>query len=182
MFFLVFLFFSLLLFSVCIFSWFNVPDLDTLTIGADSASEVLPSHGQVSLQVEVIKSNGVSSVFSISVPRGSSLFEALNLLQDKQTGFTWDALFEIYFQNIISKNLFAFYCINYNNFLWVLFQINAFALCITALAQRTACGDPSSVWSMKNKHVKLIVDTGRSPQMAPLWHRVRNKYVHFKQN
>lgn len=84
----VFFFFLSFLFSVCIFSWFNVPDLDTLTIGADSASEVLPSHGQVSLQVEVIKSNGASSVFSISVPRGSSLFEALNLLQDKQTGFT----------------------------------------------------------------------------------------------
>ncbi|XP_048043175.1 transcobalamin-2 [Megalobrama amblycephala] len=62
---------------------------DTLTIGADSVSEVLPSHGQVSLQVEVIKSNGASSVFSINVPRGSSLFDALNLLQDKQTGFTF---------------------------------------------------------------------------------------------
>ncbi|XP_016420936.1 transcobalamin-2-like [Sinocyclocheilus rhinocerous] len=62
---------------------------DTLTIDADSASEVLPSHGQVSLQVEVIKSNGASSVFSIHVPTGSSLFEALNLLQDKQTGFTF---------------------------------------------------------------------------------------------
>lgn len=80
------MFFSFFLFAVC--SWFDVSDLDTLTIGADSASEVLPSHGQVSLQVEVIKSNGASSVFSINVPRGSSLFDALNLLQDKQTGFT----------------------------------------------------------------------------------------------
>lgn len=79
-------FFSFFLFVVC--SWFDVPDLDTLTIDADSASEVLPSHGQVSLQVEVIKSNGASSAFSINVPRGSSLFDALNLLQDKQTGFT----------------------------------------------------------------------------------------------
>ncbi|KAK2911267.1 hypothetical protein Q8A67_003400 [Cirrhinus molitorella] len=62
---------------------------DTLTIDADSTSEVLPSQGHVSLQVEVIKSNGASSVFSIHVPRGSSLFEALSLLQDKQTGFTF---------------------------------------------------------------------------------------------
>ncbi|KAK7173024.1 hypothetical protein R3I93_002984 [Phoxinus phoxinus] len=62
---------------------------DSLTIDADSASEVLPSHGQVSLQVEVIKSDGASSVFSINVPKGSSLFEALNLLQDKLTGFTF---------------------------------------------------------------------------------------------
>lgn len=62
---------------------------DTLTIDADCVSEVLPSHVQVSLQVEVIKSNGASSVFSINVLRGSSLFEALNLLQDKQTGFTF---------------------------------------------------------------------------------------------
>ncbi|XP_077097042.1 transcobalamin-2 [Siphateles boraxobius] len=62
---------------------------DTLTIDADSTSEVLPSHGQVSLRLEVIKSNGASSVFSINVPRSSSLFEALNLLQDKQTGFTF---------------------------------------------------------------------------------------------
>ncbi len=67
----------------------DVPALDTLTIDADSPSEVLPSQGQVSLQVEVIKSNGASSVFSIHVPRGSSLFEALNLLQDKKTGFKW---------------------------------------------------------------------------------------------
>jgi len=160
---------------VCVFSWFNVPDLDTLTVDADSTSEVLPSLREVSLKVEVIKSNGASSVFSINVLRGSSLFEALNLLQDKQTGFTWDALFEICCQNNIVKNVFAFYCINYNKFLWVLFATNHFALCITALAQRTACGAPSSVWSMKNKHVRLIVDTGRSPQMAPLWHRVRKK-------
>ncbi|XP_056313798.1 transcobalamin-2 isoform X2 [Danio aesculapii] len=62
---------------------------DTLTADVESASEVLPSHGQVTLQVEVIKSNGAASVFSINVPKGSSLFEALNLLQDKQTGFTF---------------------------------------------------------------------------------------------
>lgn len=90
------MFFSFLIFHVL----HDVPVLDTLTIDADSPSEVLPSHGQVSLQVEVIKSNSASSVFSIHVPRGSSLFEALNLLQDKQTGFTWvwisqDALFEL---------------------------------------------------------------------------------------
>uniref|UniRef100_A0A8C2F5E0 Transcobalamin II n=1 Tax=Cyprinus carpio TaxID=7962 RepID=A0A8C2F5E0_CYPCA len=54
-----------------------------------SENEVLPSHGQVSLQVEVVKSSGASSVF-LHVPRGSSLFEALNLLQDKQTGFTFN--------------------------------------------------------------------------------------------
>ncbi|KAG1958685.1 transcobalamin-2 [Pimephales promelas] len=62
---------------------------DTLTVDADSTSEVLPSLREVSLKVEVIKSNGASSVFSINVLRGSSLFEALNLLQDKQTGFTF---------------------------------------------------------------------------------------------
>ncbi len=90
------MFFSFLIFHML----HDVPALDTLTIDADSPSEVLPSHEQVSLQVEVIKSNSASSVFSIHVPRGSSLFEALNLLQDKQTGFTWvwipqDALFEL---------------------------------------------------------------------------------------
>ncbi|XP_052413358.1 transcobalamin-2 [Carassius gibelio] len=63
---------------------------DTLTLDADSPAEVLLSHRQVSLQVEVMKSSGASSVFSIHVPRGSSLFEALNLLQDKQTGFTFN--------------------------------------------------------------------------------------------
>ncbi|XP_067295050.1 transcobalamin-2 [Pseudorasbora parva] len=62
---------------------------DTLTIDADSVSEVVPNHVQVPLQVEVIKSNGASSVFSINVLKGSSLFEALNLLQDKQNGFTF---------------------------------------------------------------------------------------------
>ncbi|XP_073806215.1 transcobalamin-2 isoform X2 [Danio rerio] len=62
---------------------------DTLTADVESASEVLPSLGQVAVQVEVIKSNGEASVFPINVPKGSSLFEALNLLQDKQTGFTF---------------------------------------------------------------------------------------------
>lgn len=61
----------------------------TLTADVESASEVLPSLGQVALQVEVIKSNEAASVFPINVPKGSSLFEALNLLQDKQTGFTF---------------------------------------------------------------------------------------------
>lgn len=69
-------------------SWFDVSVSDTLTADAESASEVLSSHGQVALQVEVIKLSGAASVFSINVPKGSSLFEALNLLQDKQTGFT----------------------------------------------------------------------------------------------
>ncbi len=91
----------------------DVPALDTLTVDADSPSEVLPSQGQVSLQVEVIKSNGASSVFSIHVPRGSSLFEALNLLQDKQTGFKWvkwflKMLYLNYKKTILSRKFVCF--------------------------------------------------------------------------
>ncbi|TRY54453.1 hypothetical protein DNTS_023718 [Danionella cerebrum] len=62
---------------------------DTLTMDAESAPEALPSHGQVSLQVEVIEASGASSVFSIDVPKGSTLFEALSLLQNKRIGFTF---------------------------------------------------------------------------------------------
>ncbi|XP_051965898.1 transcobalamin-2 [Xyrauchen texanus] len=62
---------------------------DSLAIDAASVSEVLPNQGKVSVQVEIIKSNSASSVFSLHVPMGSSLYEALKLLQDKQSGFTF---------------------------------------------------------------------------------------------
>ncbi|XP_056602452.1 transcobalamin-2 [Triplophysa dalaica] len=63
---------------------------DTLVLDADSDAEVILDQGRVSLQVEIIKSNGEASVYSIHVPVGSSLFQALSLLQNKQRGFTFN--------------------------------------------------------------------------------------------
>ncbi|XP_062307864.1 transcobalamin-2 [Osmerus eperlanus] len=50
---------------------------------------VLPSRAQVGLQVEVVKSNGAAAVFQVDVPAGSSLLDALELLQQKNQDFTF---------------------------------------------------------------------------------------------
>nr|XP_055055151.1 transcobalamin-2 isoform X1 [Misgurnus anguillicaudatus] len=63
--------------------------LYTLVLDAITETEVPPSKEKVSLQVEVIKSNGEASLYFIHVPRGSSLFEALSFLQDKQKDFNF---------------------------------------------------------------------------------------------
>lgn len=60
---------------------------DTLVLDAITETEVPPSQEKVSLQVEVITSNGEASLYFVHVPRGSSLFEALSFLQDKQKDF-----------------------------------------------------------------------------------------------
>ena len=49
---------------------------------------VLPRRAQVGLQVEVVKSNGAAAVFQVDVPTGSSLLDALELLQQKNKDFT----------------------------------------------------------------------------------------------
>lgn len=66
---------------------FDVSYLDTLVLDAAPDVEVPPSQEKVSLQVQVIKSNGEASLYFVHVPRGSSLFEALSFLQDKQRDF-----------------------------------------------------------------------------------------------
>lgn len=42
------------------------------------------------LQVEVIPADGSSSIKTLDVPKGSSLHDALKLLQEKKDGFTFE--------------------------------------------------------------------------------------------
>ncbi|XP_076126019.1 transcobalamin-2 [Alosa pseudoharengus] len=63
---------------------------DTLVLDATSPVIVLPSQTTIHLQVEVVKSDNMASTYSLDVPKGSSLLEALTLLQGNQAGFTFE--------------------------------------------------------------------------------------------
>lgn len=49
---------------------------------------VLPSETKVTLTVEVVMSSGAAPVFSVDVPKDSTLLEALEILMEKNVGFT----------------------------------------------------------------------------------------------
>lgn len=49
---------------------------------------VSPSETNVGLTVEVVTSSQAAAVYSVDVPKGSSLLEALQLLKGKNVGFT----------------------------------------------------------------------------------------------
>ncbi|KAM9464328.1 transcobalamin-2-like isoform 1-T1 [Salvelinus alpinus] len=51
---------------------------------------VLQSHTNVALKVEVVKSHGASAVYSVDVPTGTSLVDALELLQKNNIDFTFE--------------------------------------------------------------------------------------------
>lgn len=61
---------------------------DTLVLEPADPVTVLPSKTNVAVIVEVVTSSGTSSLYSLDVPKGSSLLEALNLLNGKNLGFT----------------------------------------------------------------------------------------------
>ncbi|XP_012685899.2 transcobalamin-2 [Clupea harengus] len=63
---------------------------DTLVLDATSPVIVLSSKTKIPLQVEVVKSDGKASTYSVEIPMGSSLLEALTLLQGNQAGFTFE--------------------------------------------------------------------------------------------
>ncbi|XP_041956373.1 transcobalamin-2 [Alosa sapidissima] len=63
---------------------------DTLVLDTTSPVIVLPSQTTIHLQVEVVKSDNMASTYSVDVPKGSSLLEALTLLQGNQAGFTFE--------------------------------------------------------------------------------------------
>ncbi|KAM3868232.1 transcobalamin-2 [Diretmus argenteus] len=65
-------------------------DDDSLVLEAREPVVVLPSQTKESLKVEVVKSNGAAAVYSVDVPKGSSLLEGLELLQKKNVGFTFE--------------------------------------------------------------------------------------------
>ncbi|XP_071379273.1 transcobalamin-2 [Centroberyx affinis] len=63
---------------------------DSLVLEPREPVLVLPSQTKVALMVEVVKSSGAAAEYSVDVPKGSSLLEALVLLQGKNNGFTFE--------------------------------------------------------------------------------------------
>ncbi|XP_041757039.1 transcobalamin-2 [Coregonus clupeaformis] len=63
---------------------------DSLVLEASEPVMVLQSHTKVALKFEVIKSHGAPDVYSVNVPTGTSLVYALELLQKKNIGFTFE--------------------------------------------------------------------------------------------
>ncbi|KAL3063251.1 hypothetical protein OYC64_002929 [Pagothenia borchgrevinki] len=63
---------------------------DTLVLEPIDPVVVLPSQTKVTVTVEVVTSSGAAALYSVEVPKGSSLLEALELLKIKNVGFTFD--------------------------------------------------------------------------------------------
>lgn len=63
---------------------------NTLTLEPLDPVVVLPTETKVAVTVEVVTSSGAAEVYSVDVPKGSSLLEALELLKGKHVGFTYE--------------------------------------------------------------------------------------------
>ncbi|XP_038825206.1 transcobalamin-2-like [Salvelinus namaycush] len=63
---------------------------DSLVLEARQPVMVLQSNTKVALKLEVVKSHGAPDVYSVDVPTGTSLVYALELLQKKNIGFTFE--------------------------------------------------------------------------------------------
>ncbi|KAK2837249.1 hypothetical protein Q5P01_014461 [Channa striata] len=63
---------------------------DTLVLEPIEPVEVLPSETKVAVTVEVVTSNGAAVVYTVGVPKGSSLLAALDLLKGKNADFTFE--------------------------------------------------------------------------------------------
>ncbi|XP_041856170.1 transcobalamin-2 [Melanotaenia boesemani] len=63
---------------------------DTLLLEPQDPVVVLPSKTKVNVMVEVVTSSGEAGVYSVDVPKGNSLLEALELLKGKNIGFTFE--------------------------------------------------------------------------------------------
>lgn len=61
---------------------------DSLVLEPTNPTEAVPSNIKVNVMVEVVTSSGAKVVYSVDVPKGSSLLEVLNLLKTKNVGFT----------------------------------------------------------------------------------------------
>ncbi|XP_055775858.1 transcobalamin-2 isoform X2 [Salvelinus fontinalis] len=61
-----------------------------LVLEARQPVMVLQSNTKVALKLEVVKSHGAPDVYSVDVPTGTSLVYALELLQKKNIGFTFE--------------------------------------------------------------------------------------------
>uniref|UniRef100_A0A4W5RE33 Transcobalamin II n=1 Tax=Hucho hucho TaxID=62062 RepID=A0A4W5RE33_9TELE len=63
---------------------------DNLVLETRKPVMVLQSNTKVALKLEVVKSHGAPDVYSVDVPTGTSLVYALELLQKKNIGFTFE--------------------------------------------------------------------------------------------
>ncbi|XP_029493799.2 transcobalamin-2 [Oncorhynchus nerka] len=63
---------------------------DSLVLEARKPVRVLQSNTKVALKLEVVKSHGAPDVYSVDVPTGTLLVYALELLQKKNIGFTFE--------------------------------------------------------------------------------------------
>ncbi|KAM6964972.1 transcobalamin-2 [Aplochiton taeniatus] len=63
---------------------------DTLVLEPRQPVVVFPSPNKVALTVEVVKADGTTAVFSVHVPKDTSLAGALDLLQNKNDGFAFE--------------------------------------------------------------------------------------------
>ncbi|XP_072244023.1 transcobalamin-2 [Leuresthes tenuis] len=63
---------------------------DTLVLESTDPVVILPSETKVKVTVEVVTSSRVTVLYSVDVPKGSSLLEALELLKGKTVGFTFE--------------------------------------------------------------------------------------------
>ncbi|KAM9744316.1 transcobalamin-2 [Menidia menidia] len=63
---------------------------DTLVLEPRDPVVVLPSKTKVKVMVEVVTSSRATALYSVDVPKGSSLLEALELLKGKNVGFTFE--------------------------------------------------------------------------------------------
>ncbi|MEQ2233256.1 hypothetical protein ILYODFUR_020052 [Ilyodon furcidens] len=61
---------------------------DTLVLEPVGPVVVLPSETKVNMKVEVVTASGAAALYSVDVPKGSSLLEALELLERRNVGFT----------------------------------------------------------------------------------------------
>lgn len=63
---------------------------DTLVLEPVDPVVVLPSKTEVAVMVEVVTASGAAALYSVNVPKGSSLLQALELLSGKDVGFTFE--------------------------------------------------------------------------------------------
>lgn len=62
---------------------------DTLVLEPVDPVVVLPSETKVNVMVEVVTASGAAAAYSVDVPKGSTLLAALELLEKKNVGFTF---------------------------------------------------------------------------------------------
>lgn len=63
---------------------------DSMVVEPQDPVVVLPSETKVKVMVEVVTSSGEAAVYSVDVPKGKSLLEALELMKWKHFGFTFE--------------------------------------------------------------------------------------------